>query len=249
MEEVIFMDCVHPPKLFEKIMRGRKIELSEIAKQGFVIFFCSSDEDDIKQLSNFKNFVNVDAKSLIIDVDKLEDEWIMVCNFIYDSQKVSKRHIFWLFSVIGYLKEFYGRKDVLNNERPPGSFFGNRFEILISEKPLHCSIISTHEHLIGPAFLDELTDSALTNIRNKFTKKPTKIRKRNPIDSRLRHEVFKRDGYRCVECGNTNKTSVLEIDHIIPVSRGGSDELDNLQTMCYECNKVKNDKVYTKKEE
>ncbi len=68
--------------------------------------------------------------------------------------------------------------------------------------------------------------------------------KRTPIDSRLRHEVFKRDGYKCIECGATNKEKTLHCDHIIPVAQGGSDELDNLQTLCEDCNLSKSDKKW-----
>ncbi len=68
--------------------------------------------------------------------------------------------------------------------------------------------------------------------------------KRSPIDSRLRHECFKRDGYKCKECGNTNKESILHADHILPVSQGGSDELENLQTLCEECNLAKSNKCW-----
>ena len=35
----------------------------------------------------------------------------------------------------------------------------------------------------------------------------------------------------------------LEIDHIIPLSRGGTDELQNLQTLCYNCNREKSDLI------
>ncbi len=45
----------------------------------------------------------------------------------------------------------------------------------------------------------------------------------------IRSKVLKRDNYKCVKCGSTDS---LEIDHIEPVSLGGSDELDNLQTLC-----------------
>jgi hypothetical protein len=49
-------------------------------------------------------------------------------------------------------------------------------------------------------------------------------------------KVWDRDGWECVSC----RTHVdLTVDHIIPVSRGGSDELDNLQTMCRPCNSRK----------
>lgn len=63
--------------------------------------------------------------------------------------------------------------------------------------------------------------------------------RREHIPARLRHEVFKRDNYRCRECGATNKETTLEIDHIVPVSKGGSNSLSNLQTLCKKCNRAK----------
>ena len=62
---------------------------------------------------------------------------------------------------------------------------------------------------------------------------------RQPIPRKLRHQVFKRDGYRCRECGATNKQTRLHVDHIKPVARGGTNDLSNLQTLCEECNKSK----------
>ncbi len=35
----------------------------------------------------------------------------------------------------------------------------------------------------------------------------------------------------------------LEVDHIMPVSRGGSDDISNLQLLCFECNRGKSDRV------
>lgn len=68
-----------------------------------------------------------------------------------------------------------------------------------------------------------------------FRKK--KPRQRTHIPRGLRHEVFKRDNYTCQECGATKEDGAkLHIDHIIPVSKGGTDELDNLQTLCDKCN-------------
>lgn len=62
---------------------------------------------------------------------------------------------------------------------------------------------------------------------------------RQTIPRRLRHEVFKRDGYRCRECGASKDETKLEIDHILPVARGGTNDIDNLQTLCRECNRMK----------
>ena len=62
---------------------------------------------------------------------------------------------------------------------------------------------------------------------------------RQPIPRKLRHEVFKRDGYRCRECGSSKDETSLEIDHIVPVAKGGTNDIYNLQTLCRECNRMK----------
>ena len=50
--------------------------------------------------------------------------------------------------------------------------------------------------------------------------------------------------YTCVQCGARKEDgATLHVDHIIPVSRGGTDELDNLQTLCKECNLNKSDLI------
>ena len=73
----------------------------------------------------------------------------------------------------------------------------------------------------------------------------TKTRsKRNPISPALRHEALVRDGYRCLECGASNKETSLEVDHIISVAQGGTDELHNLQTLCITCNRAKDNRTW-----
>lgn len=54
--------------------------------------------------------------------------------------------------------------------------------------------------------------------------------------------MFKRDNHRCKECGATNKETTPHIDHIIPVSNGGTDKIDNLQTLCESCNLAKSNR-------
>ena len=68
--------------------------------------------------------------------------------------------------------------------------------------------------------------------------KKGKGNKRVHISSKLRYEIMRRDGHRCVQCGKSAKEDgvKLEIDHKIPVNMGGLTEKSNLQTLCQECN-------------
>ena len=50
---------------------------------------------------------------------------------------------------------------------------------------------------------------------------------------KIRAKIFSRDNYKCVLCGSTEN---LTIDHIISIYRGGTDDDDNLQTLCNRCN-------------
>ena len=63
--------------------------------------------------------------------------------------------------------------------------------------------------------------------------------KRKTISKKNRFEIFKRDKFICQFCGNTPPGVVLEIDHIKPVCEGGTNELINLVTSCFDCNRGK----------
>jgi ATP adenylyltransferase len=62
------------------------------------------------------------------------------------------------------------------------------------------------------------------------------------ISGSIRYKVLLRAKNRCESCGITNKEKALEVDHIIPRSKGGKDELSNFQALCYTCNSQKSNK-------
>jgi 5-methylcytosine-specific restriction endonuclease McrA len=62
------------------------------------------------------------------------------------------------------------------------------------------------------------------------------IKKRKEISAAKRTRIYERDQYRCVECGTHLN---LTIDHIIPVSKDGTNDDANLQTLCKSCNSRK----------
>ena len=63
-------------------------------------------------------------------------------------------------------------------------------------------------------------------------------RKRN-MSPKLRFEILRRDGFTCQYCGKTATDKELEIDHLVPFSKGGSNDEGNLITSCKECNRGK----------
>lgn len=65
---------------------------------------------------------------------------------------------------------------------------------------------------------------------------------------RLRKAVLRRDSYLCQECLRNGRLTPLcvepydhAVDHITPKSKGGGDEMDNLQALCTECHNRKTD--------
>jgi len=64
--------------------------------------------------------------------------------------------------------------------------------------------------------------------------------KRGSVAQRLQREVFARDGLRCRYCGYAPRSAkTLQIDHVVPVCRGGADDLTNLVVACGRCNQAK----------
>jgi 5-methylcytosine-specific restriction endonuclease McrA len=77
-------------------------------------------------------------------------------------------------------------------------------------------------------------------------KKPSIIRIYKYVDTRVhkvplsRTNIYKRDNYECVYCGDGN-VKTLTLDHVIPQSKGGPNTWNNLVTACKTCNSEKAD--------
>jgi hypothetical protein len=70
------------------------------------------------------------------------------------------------------------------------------------------------------------------------------IPKRMTLPLDVRWKILKRDNYRCVLCGacpSADHAVVLHVDHIVAVSRGGTNAISNLRTLCAKCNLGKSD--------
>ena len=95
-------------------------------------------------------------------------------------------------------------------------------------------------------FFDDIIEDSiipLDFIKEDSEKKEKNKISRSVISPKLRFDVLRRDKFVCQYCGACGPDVELEVDHIIPVSRGGSDDISNLKTACINCNRGKGDRV------
>lgn len=89
-------------------------------------------------------------------------------------------------------------------------------------------------------------DDENLSVENKVEQLPKKFSEqlgKRSIPLSLRYKVFKRDNCRCVVCGRSAKDGIiLHVDHKIPYSLGGLTEINNLRTLCQDCNIGKSNK-------
>lgn len=83
-------------------------------------------------------------------------------------------------------------------------------------------------------------------LQSKLTAKAFAKEQRSLMTIKLRESIKKRDNFTCCNCSNSiykEPNLLLEIDHIIPVAKGGCTTEENLQTLCWKCNRTKSDKI------
>ncbi|MGB8688136.1 MAG: YozE family protein [Microcoleus sp.] len=101
------------------------------------------------------------------------------------------------------------------------------------------SLQKIKSHLINQSACNEAIQ-ALEEAHEEFKNNKTV---RSGLSLSLRFDVFRRDNYRCQICGATASDGVrLEVDHKDPVVNGGGDEMSNLWTLCFSCNRGKGTK-------
>lgn len=101
-------------------------------------------------------------------------------------------------------------------------------------------IVSEVEEQRAQADLDDsIDDDVLAGLLADPARTVTEIkgpRSRPRMGKRLRFTILTRDGFRCRYCGATGGAVVLHVDHVVPVSRGGTNDEKNLVTSCRDCN-------------
>ncbi len=91
-----------------------------------------------------------------------------------------------------------------------------------------------------------VVDALIDALSQKIRFRKTAEGQRALMTASLRKFIKDRDGYTCRYCSISVAIEphlLLEVDHIHPVSRGGLSAVDNLQTLCWRCNRTKSNKV------
>lgn len=93
---------------------------------------------------------------------------------------------------------------------------------------------------------EETIGELIKTLESKLTASAFAKEQRNLMTKKLREFIKSRDNFTCCNCGNSTHKEpnlLLEIDHIIPVAKGGQTVKENLQTLCWKCNRAKSDKI------
>lgn len=95
-------------------------------------------------------------------------------------------------------------------------------------------------------FNGETVEAVAEYISNQIKYKKSAIAQRSLMTNLLRTSIKERDNYTCQMCGASTMDQsllLLEVDHILPISKGGLSTTDNLQTLCWKCNRTKSNKI------
>ncbi|MEH2230596.1 MAG: HNH endonuclease [Nostoc sp.] len=83
----------------------------------------------------------------------------------------------------------------------------------------------------------EIKKTAFTKSQSQPKQEAKKRSRHIPLS--VRFTVLRRDGHKCVSCGKSPPEVTLEVDHKEPFSKGGTNDISNLQTLCFKCNRGK----------
>lgn len=102
------------------------------------------------------------------------------------------------------------------------------------------------QRLFTVPMTEETIAELIKALESKLTASAFVKEQRSLMTKKLREFIKTRDNFTCCNCGNSiniEPNLLLEIDHIIPVAKGGRTVEDNLQTLCWKCNRAKSDKI------
>lgn len=155
------------------------------------------------------------------------------------TEKELFKNILELWTLLGRQPK-YGEV-ISPNSKYHGSTYARKFGSWRSALEAFVEFINNEEKVVIES--NEKTNSKFIPINTSEPNKTKKvvIRKRTTrnINLRLRFTILQRDNFSCNKCGRspaTDSSVILHVDHILPWSKGGETEIENLETLCKNCN-------------
>ncbi len=122
-------------------------------------------------------------------------------------------------------------------------------ELINIKNPIFSFIYSSPAGRVQNTVEIEITTTILNDLISEISKnlnfQAQNQLQRNAMTNDLRNAIKARDNYTCCICGNSvlnEPNLLLEVDHIIPISKDGKTTPENLQTLCWRCNRSKGNK-------
>lgn len=136
---------------------------------------------------------------------------------------------------ISFISEIKPVEYRLSNVRDAGHSGANSLKIVTAKKGLDT-------FFVPDADITAEIINCLNRLNNRTASTPVAdtLSERRRIPKEVRSAVWIRDSGLCVECGADD---YLEFDHVIPVSKGGSNTEQNIQLLCRRCNNTKRDRI------
>ena len=145
-------------------------------------------------------------------------------------------------------------KRLLSRDTSQIDYYGERVKQMVGRVLVKNRIVKKDKDIFELIGFEELTEPDIAEIRadcenalNEFlkTRGDTAFSHRSKssgyISGSIRYRILTRARFRCELCGISAEDKALEVDHIVPRNKGGSDDESNLQALCYSCNAMKRD--------
>lgn len=253
---MILSEIVFPRQFFEKLKKGYDFNPHELAKKGIVLSFLFDNKDEKEKFKSDFIYSFGDFRTILLDEDEYIKNFKRYCEIIRENEKIPRNFAFWIFENSLYLSEILSEskiRDLEEDNKEYNQAYCSEVEIEFKENNKNLAtyflLFSTHKDLLTEDLIDMYFEDFMNRFRYLISKNNHKNiprKERDNITSSIRLEVLKRDNYSCQICGNNKENgAILHVDHIIPVSKGGIDEMSNLRTLCRNCNLSKSDRIYS----
>jgi len=229
-DNFVWIDIIYPKDFLKNILRNQ-IKAFDVFQKGLVFCFSIYKNQEFKNMleKSIDRATDTNTLPIIINLDSVEMEFNKIILFAKETNKSLPISDFLWNLLVG--ANGLGSTGIYTNE-------------INYKNGLNVFFVANKKELVNHSKIFVYEQMRKEKIDQLSKKKTNRAVKRKVFTKSIRHEVFKKCNYRCIECGATKDQTSLHIDHILPISKGGTDELNNLQILCQACNLAKHNRIY-----